>query len=370
MIRICHVVNVITGKTDGVFAHIKSLVRNLNKNKFEQILIYQGGGIVKEQLNIKIYEVPELSKKFSVKAIIKIIKICRENNIDIIQAHVVKPYLLSGVANFILNKKLIFNYHGLFIKQNKYYNSIGKVLLYSIHIFICLFRKVDLALAPSIYSKKILLEETQLFPKVMHYYNGFNCNSLIKIKKSVNKIRSIFTIGIVARLEIQKRLDRALIIIKKLTEHVENFRVVIYGDGPLESKLKSLADELEITNFIEFRGYYREIIEEYKNFDILFFTSDWEGLPLSVFEAMANAVPIVSTNVGGIPEILIENNCGFVFDKNNIDEGTNYILKLMNDANLREKMGENGRKAIETKYNIENFIQSFEEFYSDLMNEK
>jgi len=371
-VRICHIVNVITGKTDGVFAHIKSLADNLDKSKYEQILLYQGGGIVKQLLDIKIYEIPELRKPFSITAIKKIIQISRNNNIDVLHAHVVKPYLYAGIANFILSKKLIFNYNGLFIKESIYYSNVVKTLMLLLHNIICLMHKVDLAVVPSINSMQILLQETHLFPKILHYYNGFTFNEY-NVKDNLHclsKTKGKIIIGIVARLEIQKRLDRAFLIIKRLRDFYDNFQVIIYGDGPLENELKSLIVELDIAQLIEFKGYSNEVVKEYKNFDLLFFSSDWEGLPLSIFEAMASGVPVISTDVGGVKEIIIENQCGFIYPKDDVDAGVKCILALINDPELRIQMRTKAIEAIKNKYSIENFSKTFDQIYSDLMNKR
>lgn len=376
-IKICHIVNVITGKTDGVFNHIKSLVMNLDPSKYEHILVYQGGDFVRqeaEKLQIKVYEIKEFSKKFSFFVIKKIAEIAKEEKVDILHSHVVKPYLFTGLANFFLNKKHIFNFHGLFILNNVYYNELEKILMFGVHILITIFKKIDLAVVPSKNSKSILLNETKLFPKILHYYNGFVPlyeETLTGKKKNLsNKDGKKFCVGIVARLDTEKRLDRAFRIIKKISEVRTDFEVVIYGDGPLEDKLKILAIELKINDLVKFKGFTQDIINKYKEFDLLFYSSDSEGLPLSIFEAMANGVPIISTDVGGIKEVLLENNCGLVYDKENIDQAVKYILDLMNNEELRSIMSKNAIDAIKNFYTIENFTNTFDKIYSELMNER
>jgi glycosyltransferase involved in cell wall biosynthesis len=374
-IKICHIANVITGKTDGIFTHIKSLVKNLDNIKYEHILIYQGGGIVKDfanEYNFQTFEVPDFSKTFSFKAIKSIIDIAKQNNVDIIHTHAVKSYLYAGLSNFVLNKKLIFNYQGLFIKNNYYYSRFVKILMYSVHFIIALFKKVNIAVAPSKQSKKLLYDETSFFPSIEHYYNGIeliNDNEMNNPKLNSDVNNNLLTIGIVARLEYQKRLDRALLMIKELSKLKDNFKVIIYGDGPLEYELQLLANNLGIDRLVEFKGYTADILKKYKDFDILLYTSDWEGLPLSLFESMINSIPVVSTDVGGIKEILIENNCGLVYSKDNLQEGIECLLKLMQNRQLRIIYGKNAVEAVRNKYSIKNFASTFDKIYSNLFYE-
>jgi glycosyltransferase involved in cell wall biosynthesis len=85
-----------------------------------------------------------------------------------------------------------------------------------------------------------------------------------------------------------------------------------------------------------------------------------------MWEAMANEGPVVAPDVGGFKEILVENNCGLIYEQGNLTEAEGKILELINGEQLRKKMGENGRTAIETKYNEKMFIEQIEQVYHDL----
>ncbi len=65
----------------------------------------------------------------------------------------------------------------------------------------------------------------------------------------------------------------------------------------------------------------------YNYFDVVLFTSDWEGMPLTMWEAMANGVPVVAPDIGGFSEILVENNCGFIYEAGNMIDAENKILE-------------------------------------------
>jgi len=93
-------------------------------------------------------------------------------------------------------------------------------------------------------------------------------------------------------------------------------------------------------------------------------------LPLTYWEAMANSVPIVSTDVGGAREILIENNCGLVYPTGDSDEGEKAIIRLMEEKTLRLTMGKNGKIAIQIRYSINSFKSFFENLYNGLMTQR
>ncbi len=376
-IRVCHICDRITGKADGVFAHLLMLLRNIDNHRFEQIVIYQGGEVVKDELKkfgVKVFIVPGLSKRISIYSLVRILKILRNEKIDIIQTHLLKPYMLAGLINIFHKKKLIFNYHGLFI-DSIFHGFFEKQVLYAIHSLICFTKAVDIAIVPSKFSKQKLETETKLFPKIEIYYNGFDgrldksIDSVI-VDELKNRKTNSFLIGIIARLEIQKRIDLSLLILKKLIESGYSVFFAFFGDGPLENEMKNLSHNLGVNNNCKFYGFVRQASNCIKYFDTILFTSDWEGLPLTYWEAMANSVPIVSTDVGGAIEILVENNCGLVYPIGNIYEGEKAIIRLMEDETLRLLLGQNGKNAIQTKYSVKSFKSFFENLYNELMAKK
>lgn len=377
MIKVCHIVNLITGQADGVYTHLKMIFRNMDKTRFEHILIFQGGYKVEKEikeLGIKVYIIDSLKNKFSLKAFPEIYRILKENQIEIIHAHLIKPYIICGTLNIFLRKKFIFNYNGLFIHKNIYYGITEKLIYQIFHFIINVFGTVNSVLVPSIKSRELLISETKLFPEPVVYYNGYShLNNLTTELSIVERIMKIKTQGniivIVARLEIQKRLDVALRLFNSLLEKKKNLYLLIFGDGDLKNDLIKFTREYGIESKVIFFDYVPNVVAYYKFFDIVLFTSDWEGMPLTNWEAMANEVPVVAPDVGGFREILEKNNCGLIYEPGNIKDAEDKIILLLEDVQLRKRMGINGREAIESNYTEKKFIQNIEKVYTSLMAE-
>ena len=375
MIKVCHIVNLITGKSDGVYAHLKMIFRNSDKTKFQHYLIFQGGESIEKEvaeMGVKVFVSSSLKEKISVRAFADIYRILKSNNIEIIHTHLIKPYAIAGLVNLILRKKFIFNYHGIFLANNPYYNVIERSIYSSIHKVIYLFRKVDAVLVPSRRSKELLLMETKLFPEPVVYYNGYSLNQIVtepdaELLKHIQGIKNDKKIiALIGRLEVDKRIDKAINILKKLTDRKRNIHFLVFGDGSLKSELQNHVIEFQLNEDIEFLGYVKGPQTYHKFFNLLLFTSDWEGMPVTMWEAMANKVPVVAPDVGGFKEILEENNCGLIYEPGNLSDAEAKLLRLLNDENLRIELGENGRAAIETKYNEKNFIFRIENIYHQL----
>jgi glycosyltransferase involved in cell wall biosynthesis len=86
-----------------------------------------------------------------------------------------------------------------------------------------------------------------------------------------------------------------------------------------------------------------------------------------MWEAMANEVPVVAPDVGGFKEILEANHCGLIYEPGNMNEAEEITFQLIDDEQLRRRLGEIGRLAIGTKYNNKNFIQQIEKIYLNLL---
>ncbi|MEG8947197.1 glycosyltransferase [Rosettibacter firmus] len=372
-IKICHFVNKITGREDGVLNHILAQIKLLSE--FEQIIIYQGEKDVERivnKFNVKYCSLECLNKKYSLKVFIQFYKIITSEDVDIIIAHKIKPYVIAGLLNIFLRRKLIYNYHGSFIKND--YNTKTEQLIYKIlHWLISLFNNVYVV-TPSKTSSILLVNETKLFKKITAYYNGYcklseDDKSDVSIINELTKLKTkYFLIGYVGRLNREKNVFRALEIIDILNKNKMNVFLVIFGSGEDEDKLKKYISLKTIQN-IKLYGYLYNASSYMKYFDLLLITSNREGLPLIVWEAMYNQIPVISSDVGGIKEILEQENCGLVF-KNDINDAVQKIILLMNDKQLHRKFGENGFNAIMNKYNENNFRIFFEDYYHDIINEK
>lgn len=374
-INICHVVNIITGKSDGVYAHLKMLFNYVNGDKFQHYLVFQGNPVIEEEvrkLGVIVFPLPSLKRKFSVSAFVRLYKFLKENQIDIIQAHLIKPYVLVGVVNIFLRKKAIFNFHGNFIKLPVYYNQLEQFVYKTAHLFIYLFRSYDCVVVPSKASKDLLLVESTLFPRTEIYYNGAAIEenevadiTLSSIFAHIKKNKHL--IGVIGRLEPQKRVDIVLEVARALLSQRDDAHFVIAGDGTLEEQTKNLSLDLQAAGRVTILGYVPNVKAHLQEFDIIFLTSDWEGMPLIIWEAMAKGVPIVASDVGGIREIVETEECGRVFERRNMAAAVEVLNELLENSELRKKMGANGKRAIEQKYNAQAFAKRFEEIYSDVL---
>ena len=139
---------------------------------------------------------------------------------------------------------------------------------------------------------------------------------------------------------------------------------LIAGDGPLYKSLRTQATELGLfPDHVEFRGEVQNMASIYEEADLLVLTSDFEGTPNVILEAMASGLPVVATAVGGVPEIVEDCKTGFLIHPYDEDKMSAMILKLVASHDLRIAFGLEARKVIEIKYSLHHLPHFLNELY-------
>ena len=137
-----------------------------------------------------------------------------------------------------------------------------------------------------------------------------------------------------------------------------DFRFVIAGDGPEEGRFRRRVHKLGLDTMFDFRGQVDDLAPLYAACDVLILPSRSEGVPLVVLEALASARPVVASNVGSIPEVL-DSSCGILVDKPEAMEFARAIHRLLDQPELREKMGASGRRKVEANHDIRKTREAF-----------
>jgi glycosyltransferase involved in cell wall biosynthesis len=145
-----------------------------------------------------------------------------------------------------------------------------------------------------------------------------------------------------------KNPDTLLEAFKKVIDKLENSLLIFAGSGVMMDKLKKLSIILKIENNVKFAGYVGKELRPYyyKSADLLCLPSSNECNPLSILEAMASNLPVVASQIGGIPDIIKNGVNGYLVPPNDLKKLSNAIIYLLKNKDIREKMGKNGRQKI------------------------
>jgi glycosyltransferase involved in cell wall biosynthesis len=170
----------------------------------------------------------------------------------------------------------------------------------------------------------------------------------------------------VARFAPQKNHDLLISAFAKGPASDPRAHLVLAGQGVLRAQLQVRVNQLGLTNRVHFLGLRTDIPDVLGAADIFVLGSDYEGNPLSVIEAMAAGLPIVSTAVGGVPELLQNGKEGFIVQPGNADGLSEAMVTLLNDSNLRRMMGVAAAVRAKAKFDVSAMVRAYEQLYDEV----
>ncbi len=196
--------------------------------------------------------------------------------------------------------------------------------------------------------------------RVFVWHRGTNLAEFIQIARPPTAERPVRLI-ISARFYEVKGHEYALRAIAKLRSEGRSVELVLLGDGPLKDQMHGLAAELGITDQVQFVGQvaHDEVKRHLHAADVYLHPSvscaegRVEGVPNAIMEAHATGLPVVATRHGGIEEVVVDGQTGFLVDERDADQLADRIGRLVDNRELRLEMGRRGRAHIEQEFNLE-----------------
>ena len=176
-----------------------------------------------------------------------------------------------------------------------------------------------------------------------------------------------FVIGGVGRLVSQKNFLLFLKVASNILKKYPEVRFAIAGTGPLETILRAEAENLGISSQILFLGHVSDRQSLYHALDVLLITSDFEGTPMTLLEAMASGVPVVASAVDGISEVCSDGVDSLLAPPRDSDFFEQSLFRIIRDKTLRGNLAFAGRRTILERYDIQVIAERVEQVYCDLL---
>ena len=297
-----------------------------------------------------------------------------KEDFDIIHCHF-GPVGLMGLylKDIGIKGKLVVSFYGSDI--GNYPKKVGKE-----EVYIPLFKAGDVFIANSGIIKKRLIKHGCHEDKIAQIIPVAIRDNKFKPSKTMKKPKEYIRILTIARLMEEKGHKYAIQAIAELVQkNCRNIKYIIVGDGPEKRYLENLVLELGIKKYVEFLGRVddKEIIEQYKMAHIFILPSihatkyfSEEGQGMVNQEAQLMELPIISTNVGGIPEGMLDGKSGFIVPEKDSSSIANKIEILINNPLLRKKMGKEGRKFVKVRYSPEKMAHDTIKVYEDILKDE
>lgn len=295
----------------------------------------------------------------------------KDENFDVIHTHIPTPWS-ADISNIIArreNKPLIVTYHNDIIGNGaaniiaSVYNktALKYLLNYADRIIIT---QPDYINSPHLQNYK---------DKIITIPNGVDSN-LFKPSKTRVK-NQIFFLSVLDRFHKYKGLDYLLKSLTDVKKHIPDVKLIIGGKGELLQEYKQKCKDLQIEDNVEFKGFLTdEEVQYYHSTSELFIlpsiSSLQEGFGIVVLEAMSCETPVISTTIVGVSDDITENECGIIIPPKDVKSLSKAIVKVLSDPELQVKMGKNGRRVVQQKYEWSQIADDIYKLYEQVINER
>lgn len=368
-VSVCHIISgdLWAGAEVQVFNLLQTLVKNPVINI--SVICFNDGILSRRLADIGMsVTVVDEKKKGVLRSVQNVSKILHLIRCDIVHVHGYKEMFIVILAKiFGFNSiKIVRTFHGLgMLNSSKKYRALEKFCSLFLFHAIC----VSNDLMRIIINKKLLPSE-----KVTVFHNCICMNNTVsdsvfkqQLRLSLKIPNDSLIIGTVGRL-VKVKGHRILIeAVGKLIQKNPKVYLVIVGDGPLLNDLNEMVNELNLSKNILLTGFKENAADIITVFDIFVLSSFHEGIPMVLLEAIRSNIPIVTTDVGGISEIL-QNGISASFCKpGNVDELVYNCESLVNDKELRVTLSNNAFEKVKNELNVDVLAQKMETFYCGMV---
>jgi L-malate glycosyltransferase len=290
----------------------------------------------------------------------KIITYIKSNNIDLLHAHLPWAGFVARLVKKFYRIPLIYTEHN---KQERYHK-----LTYWLNRFS--FNSNDLVLAVS--ADVAFSIYTHIAPKipVQVLHNGVNTqsfqrdeNNKVKVRATLGMAADAKVVGLVAVFRFQKRIAEWLEIFAAAQQQLPELRGIIVGNGPLRKAVEDKRKELNLQDKVFLVGLQEDMKPWYDAMDVFMMSSEFEGLPVSMLEAMSMECAIVTTDAGGIKELIEQEQNGLMVGVHNWQRLSEQLLRVCQDDALRLRLAQAARKTVVEKFSMQQMVKSLEEIY-------
>ena len=369
-IRILHV----SQAAGGVDRYIRMLLKYLDKEKFENILVCSQDFHEEDYRDlVDSFEQVEMTRAIGgrdLKAIKGVRALIKKYNPDIVYAHSSKAGAIARAADIGLRNRCVYNPHGWAFnmrcsaKKKAMYTAIEKIAAPFCDKIIC----ISDAEKQSALDKKICRED-----KLQVIFNGVDIESYengvrgaIK-RKDLNIPEDAFVVGMVGRMSPQKAPDVFVKMAKQVKDEVPNAHFIIVGNGNQEDEIRKYAEDNGFSNSLHITGWVDNPMSYVELFDVACLLSRWEGFGLALPEYMMAGKPIVASRVDAIPNIIRNGENGLLVEVDDDIGASKAVLRILREDGLRKKIVAQGLEDVHNRFNARRVSEEHSKLFNKEM---
>jgi len=314
-------------------------------------------------------------------ALARLLDIMRDVRPHIVHTHMAKAGTLGRLAAAAYNAtagrgkraRIVHTYHGHVLEG--YFDSWTAKIFTGAERQLAKLTDAIVAISPQIRSE--LLDAFRIGRAAQYHVIplGFDLTALAAIDEAARrKARATLDIAAdahvvstVGRLTAIKQHDLFLEAAALVIERDPRALFLVVGDGELRGDLERLAERLKLVGHVRFLGWRRDLNTIYAATDVFLLTSRNEGTPVALIESLAAGVAGVSTDVGGVRDVIDAGAVGLLAPSGDARGLADRTLALLSDPQQRRRMGENGRRTVTARYTLERLVDDVEKLYRELV---
>lgn len=296
-------------------------------------------------------------------AFVEIFHLCRKEKYDIVHTHSTKPGIVGRIAAYLAGvPHVVHTVHGLA------FHSLVKFpkwqFYYSCEMFASLFCH-RITVVNKFYTKYFKWCKK----KVETVYNGIEYSKFSNLPLHRADDENV-TVLFVGRLDVPKNPMGFLKAAKKIHEVYPAVKFKIVGDGEFMYDCKQFILSNGLEQVVSLEGWQTDVRKYYAESDIFAVPSVYEAFGLMFLEAGFYELPVCSTRVEGVPEVVADGETGLLSEPNDIDQFTNNLITLIENSDMRKSMGKTARERVTNLFNAQTMIESYRDLYGSFFYRK
>jgi len=311
-----------------------------------------------------------------IRAVVELYKIFRREKPDIVHTNMAKAGMVGRAAAYLARVPIIIHtFHGHVFSG--YFSSLKTNIFLLIERLLALISTKIVVISNEIKREICSIYRITSKKKVTVIPLGFELTELQPLDQYKGYFRKKFSIpddspiiGIVGRITGIKNHNLFVDIAKLIFNQNANVHFLVIGDGDLRDELEKCVVSEKMSDHFHFTGWVKETAKIYADLDIMVLTSKNEGTPVTVIEAMHYKIPVVCSEVGGLPDIVSDGNTGFLVKSFNPEDFVPIITKLLDDRSLCRTIGNEGHQSVNQQFTLSRLINDITGLYHQLLDKK
>ena len=295
-------------------------------------------------------------------------KIVKEFRPDVLHTHRFKENVIGGLVARRNRIKSVRTVHGAsefanqgFSLRRSVFATLDRLSGYLLqHKIIAVSDELKVSLSREYPAKKIEVIPNGIDPNYVHT----KANETIGDQIPTSALNVVF----VGRFVPVKRVDLYCDIARQAVLLNDNIHFYLIGDGPLKEQIEQQIEQNGLKDNVHLLGFKSNPLPYIKHMDLLMFTSDHEGLPMTLLEAMSLNVPVMSRKLATIEQTLCDGDCGFICDSDKAEDFAEMISAVARDPMQARAKAEQAKNILLEKYSLEYLVKSYISLYKKLSN--